>query len=209
MGPKVKNAIPLILAVALSGCAAGIRGGVVTPGSEEAVPEHHEPTFVYGGQRGVTTGVSTPHYRMARVVFNDVTVSMRLPEGWTAERYGVAIRLENAERGGVIMIYACEYPHLEVASIHGMAERDDDVEVSPLAIDIDARHATTFAIATQDGQSIIFLGLMTDISAPDSGVLLAGHWPTEHADDCRLDLLFIADSITMTRAPASSCTPRG
>lgn len=202
-------ALVAIVMLAMWGCAPGIRGGIVRDGSDEAVPERQETTFVYDGERGTVVGVTTPDYRMARIVFGDVIVSLRMPREWVAERHGNAIRLENADREAVIMIHGSRYPHMELASVHDMASNDEDVEVSPLAFDLDARHATTFAIATMDGQSVMFLGLLTDISDDGSGVIVAGQWPSEHSDACRLDLLFIADSITFTQNPARGCAPSG
>lgn len=209
MGHLARIAAMTAVLLAISGCAAGIRGGIVSPDSEEAVPEPQEITFVYDGERGTVVGLEMPDYRMARIEFNDVIVSMRVPPGWSAERYGMAIRLENEELGGVIMIHGSAYPDLEVASVHDAAQNDEDVEVSPLALELDARRATTFAIATMDGQSVMFLGILTNARDPGSGVIVAGQWPSANSDRCRLDLLFIADSITISENPARSCAPSG
>jgi len=176
----------VIAAFMLAGCAAGIRGGVVDPASEEAVPEPTGTQFVYDGERGTVQGVEWPEYFVSTVRFGDISIHPITYPGWSVDRLDRTIVMRNGELQAVIIISWAQYPDLEVMRQSRLA-RGAGMTVTDVVIGADARMTSHFGysradVPVEELRTGHMYGLYTDYSDRTSGAVLIGHWPAEHDD---------------------------
>ncbi|MFC1638784.1 hypothetical protein ACFL26_00755 [Patescibacteria group bacterium] len=190
-----KLALFLALAgtLALAACtnyAPGVRGGIVRAGSEEAVPERHEPTFFYDGERGTHVGVYTPDYVMNVMRFSNASLHFVTSEGgWEFTRFQGLIVMRHEEMDATVILQPVPYADMAVAREYQTSRRDAEVTLGPLAFNDGVRHDSHFTYA-RPGPGIygMVYGLQTNLRDERTGIIAVGGWSQEHDETLREEL---------------------